>query len=185
MPQTIFPIGLDFLFQGNVGLGPAGSLTIPNNSVGNAQIPAAAGIAASKVANFPVQKDYSQSPGAAGSGTSIAADTKDIHVAGPNATGTAGVIDGVQFAITGALPVAPSSVTIDVKKSTGGGAFASILASTVTLDQTATLNVGVAGSLSATTYTAGDVFRVIVTLTGGGTQGQGLLVGLRLREPVG
>jgi hypothetical protein len=187
MSQTIFPIGLDFLFQGNVSLGPTGSLTLPANSVGNAQIPAVAGVSASKIANFPVAKDYSQSPGATGSGTAIVADSKDVHVGGPNATGGGGIIDGIQMAITGALPQSTATVTVDVQKASAGGtSYATILSATVVFStSSAAAGTVVQASLATTTYTAGDKFRVIVTLGGSGTQGQGLLVGLRLREPMG
>ena len=75
--------------------------------------------------------------------------------------------------------------TVDVKKSTGAGAFATVLSAVVTIDTTSVdrrLQVG-ALSTAAIAYVDGDLFQVVVTATGAtGSQGQGGCVTLWLDE---
>ncbi len=65
------------------------------------------------------------------------------------------------------------SVTVDLKKSTGAGAYATVLnASTAVRTQ-------VQGTITSAAYVAGDIFEAVVTATaGGGTLPTGLSVRL-------
>jgi hypothetical protein len=75
-------------------------------------------------------------------------------------------------------------VTIDVKKSTGGGAFSSILTGTFDIDSADTSKTAVTGTLDGTpTLVAGDLLEAVVTVSGSvGTQAQGLLVEVIIAE---
>lgn len=76
------------------------------------------------------------------------------------------------------------TLTIDVKKSTAGGAWSSILSATTTLNTSSVARTPVALSLSGTpTLLAGDALRVSITVGGtGGTGVQGFVVDLVLAE---
>lgn len=91
---------------------------------------------------------------------------------------TTGVFKAFEAAITGAVATgADRTVTIDLKKSTGAGAFASILSATVVFNNVSTLRVVSAATLSDTAIANDDMFQVTVTVAGAaGNQAQGLLI---------
>lgn len=76
------------------------------------------------------------------------------------------------------------TLTIDVKKSTAGGAFATILSATTELNTSSAARTPVELSLSGTpTLLAGDLLKVIGTLGGSaGTNAQGLLIEAVIKE---
>ena len=76
------------------------------------------------------------------------------------------------------------TMVIDIKKSTGGGAWATILTGVTTLTTASTARTPVAISLSGTpTLIAGDLLRISITAGGsGGTGVQGFLVDIVLAE---
>lgn len=81
--------------------------------------------------------------------------------------------------ITTAPTGGDKAFTVDIQKSTGGAAFATILNSTVTVDNTDTNRTTDVMSLAGTSFVAGDAFQVVVATSGTtGSQGQGLLVQL-------
>jgi len=73
---------------------------------------------------------------------------------------------------------------VDLQKSTGGGAFATILTGTITLDSANTIRVAEAGTLTAgAACVVGDILRVVITVGGSsGTNPQGLVVRVVMRE---
>lgn len=105
-------------------------------------------------------------------GTAVVARTEPIYVA----TG-AGTIESFRCHV----PVAPvggtTGFTVDLEKSTGGGAYASILSAVITVNDSNTADRETeVGALSANSFVAGDAFRVVWALVGsGGTQAQGAL----------
>jgi hypothetical protein len=76
------------------------------------------------------------------------------------------------------------TMTVDVKKSTAGGAWASILTATTTLDGTAVARTPVALSLSGSpALIAGDLLQIVITVGGSGGSGvQGFMVEIVVTE---
>jgi hypothetical protein len=112
-------------------------------------------------------------------GVDVATETRIVHIA--NAAGTLAAVKAV---VNQAAAGGDKNFTIDVKKSSGGGAYASMLSAAITMNSGNTARVAVAGTPGATpTYVAGDVLEIVIT-TGGstGNQAQGLAVTLLLQE---
>jgi hypothetical protein len=66
------------------------------------------------------------------------------------------------------------TVVIDLQKSTGGGAYATVLSSTYTMNSSKTARTVYNPSISTTSFSANDIFKVVWTVTG--TSAAGLLV---------
>lgn len=157
------------VFDGDVivrgELRPAG-VSLPNNSVGNAQVNAADPILATKLGH-QYAAIFAQARGSA-----AATERRAVHVARG-----AGTLADVRASLTQACAGA-ATITVQVLKN-----GTNVLTSTLTLDNTTTAFTNVLGVFSATSYAAGDVWEVSVTATaGGGTLGQGVVVGVFLRE---
>lgn len=155
----------------------AGVIQLPASSVGNADIEAAAGIAASKVVH--------QAPGAQGAAvelfgptTAVTALTKTLGMA--YASGTLVAFTAwIEVVATGA----DRTVTVDLQKSTGAGAYATVLSATAGFTNASAVRTAVSGTISTTPYVAGDIFRAVVTVAGAaGNQATGLSVRLMLQE---
>lgn len=74
--------------------------------------------------------------------------------------------------------IGDSTITVDVRKN-----GTSILSSTIVLDNSNTAFAEESGSISTSSYAAGDDLEVVVTVSAGtGTLGQGLHVDLILNE---
>ena len=146
----------------------------PVNSVGASAIQAAAGIEATKLEHqFPISVELFAE------GTNIAAlASRVVHVV-KGASGEVVAVEGVIFgAATG-----DRTATVDLQKSTGAGAFASILTTTVDIDATTLVRTSVAGVVASPDLLDGDILRLVVTIGGStGTQPQGLLLTVTLRE---
>jgi hypothetical protein len=111
-------------------------------------------------------------------GSDVVSESKVVHVAyrSANVLQAQAVIDAA--AGTG------QSLTVDVKKSTAGGAWSSILTAPLSLTSAAARipnNLVLAG---APTLAEGDLLQVVVTATGGGTdpQAEGLHVSIVVAE---
>jgi hypothetical protein len=80
--------------------------------------------------------------------------------------------------------VGAATVTLDLQKSTGGGAYATILTGLITLNNATVIRIAASGTLTGgATYVAGDILRTVVTATaGGGTLPQGLTLILQTKE---
>lgn len=144
----------------------AESVTLPNNSVKDSNVDATNPLGRTK-AWHQSHKNGGQVPGAA-----IVPQTLDLYIAR-----AAGVVVSFEAAITGALADdASRHVYVDLHKSTGGGAFATLLSAPIDLTSSSTLRVAVAAAFSSSALVDGDILRAIVTVAGGaGNQAQGLL----------
>lgn len=74
--------------------------------------------------------------------------------------------------------------TVDIKRSTGAGAFASILTGVLTIDSSSVSRTAEYCTLSGTpTLARGDLLQVVIAVSGStGTQGAGVDVSIRIRE---
>lgn len=110
-------------------------------------------------------------------GLDVGAITKIVHAAKAK---------GKIIAVNVTPNVAPIGAyvwTADVKKSTAGGAFASILVTTEDVDSNSVDRTPQAVALAVTTYGDDDVFQIVVTISGAsGTKGQGGCIVLWLDE---
>ncbi len=150
----------------------ASAIEYPALSVKTGHFSATAGdrLEASKaIHHFPIS--YYQPDGAA-----VAAQTATLHIAK-----AAGTLVGIQAVITGVIPTGADTVTIDFQKSTAGGAFATLLTGTIVLDVASVIRVPESGTpIASPIYAAGDVLRIVVTVSG--TSGQGLGVTAFVQE---
>ena len=70
---------------------------------------------------------------------------------------------------------ADRTVTVDLQKSTSGGAYATVLSATIGFTNTTVIRTAVGGTFSATTLVVGDILRAVVTVAGAaGAQAKGL-----------
>jgi hypothetical protein len=82
-----------------------------------------------------------------------------------------------------AIAVGAATVTVDLQRSTAGGAFASVLSAVVTLDTANTARVAELAGIATAGGVAGDLYQLVITATaGGGTLPTGLFVFLTLKE---
>jgi hypothetical protein len=148
------------------GILSATTMVIPANSVGDDQVEADAGIAASKL-------EHESHATFAQANTSAADETRIIYVA--HAAGE--VLEFKAGSIAAA--VGDSTVTVDLKKN-----GTTILSSVITLDNGNTARVVEAGTLVASpTYVAGDVFEVVIDATvGTGTLPTGVFGSMVVNE---
>jgi hypothetical protein len=147
-------------------------VTLPAQAVDENNLKTAAKLPAAKlVTRFP--KDVRQK-----TGTAVVTQTELIHIAK-----FAGLVTHVEAVIDAAI-TGDNTLSIDVKKSTGGAAFASILSATLTINNATTVRTAVAATIDATKddYIAGDVFEVVITAAGTGTQAQGIVVSVFFEE---
>lgn len=156
----------DQLFQGSVSFG--GPVNLPDSCVNNAKVSAGADIASSKLIHR-----FSLSLELFAPGTNISAiAAKLLHVARKG-----GNLVGINAAIT-TQPSGDRTASVDLQKSTGGGAFATMLSSPVAISSATTIRTAVAGVVSgAGAFIAGDILQLVVSIGGStGTQPAGLIV---------
>jgi hypothetical protein len=141
----------------------SGDLSPPAGSIDNTAIQA--GAAGNYVAATKLEHQFAL-PYTQDAGTPVAAATKDIHIV----EGATGEVAWVKAAITGTIATgADRTVTVDLQKSTGAGAFATVLTTTIVLDNASVLRtaeeavVKVDGSEDLVT---GDILRVVITVAG-------------------
>lgn len=121
---------------------------------------------------FPIAKELF------GPATTIANQTSWLFAA--NAEGE---LVGIDALIATAATGADRTVTIDVQKSTGGGAFATVLSTTIDIDDGTTVRTPLAATIASPTYVAGDIFQAIATVAGSAPdQALGLLLMVYARE---
>lgn len=102
------------------------------------------------------------------------------------------VYTGRKAGILTAVTVFPSTAptgggdkkfTVDVQKSTGAGAFATVLSSVVTVDDSSVDRTSQSATINPAAYLAGDTYEVIITASGStGTQGKDVCVTLHFIE---
>lgn len=114
-----------------------------------------------------------------GPSTTITALTKLLHIV----RGATGTLVGAEAVISVVASDASRTVTVDIQKSTGGAAFATVCTTTIDITSSTTVRVPVAAVFSSTALTDGDILQAVVTVAGGvGTQAQGLLLTLTFDE---
>lgn len=163
----------DTVFGGTVSFAKAPDL--PSASITNAKFSSAASdrlAAAKAVHRFAVP--YSQSVGSA-----VVAETgKMVHVAA-----AAGILAAVKAAVDTLATGEDRALTVDVKKSTAGGAWATVLSAVITIDDEDTAKTAYTGTIASAAYVAGDLFEIVVTVAGSASaQALGLGVSLFFDE---
>lgn len=142
----------------------AKTMTLASGTVTALSVAAAAGIEATKL-QHQHQPVYCQDQIAY-------ADTRVLHVAYGDGT-TVAFKAGIVTAFVG-----DATATVNLHKN-----GVSVLSSAITLDNANTARVVEAGTINTTSYVAGDVFEVVVTVNAGtGTLGKGLFCHAVLRE---
>lgn len=150
------------------------AITLPTNSVSDANIPTAAGIQANKIT-----RHESINIQAAASGSAVVASTTLAHIV----KGATGTIIGFQVATTTVATGGDRTVNVDLQKSTGGGAFATVLTAPALLNSSSTVRTAVAATISSNGLVTGDILEIIVTVAGAaGAQAAGLIVTLTIEE---
>lgn len=149
-----------------------GTFSPPASSIGSAAVNASEPIVASKLYHR-YKPRHSQA-----TGSSVAAATENVFIATADC-----VVNNVRVFVETA-PIGVKTFTVDVKKSTAGGAFASILSSVVTVNSSTTNRSVTVGTLSGTpTLIATDVLQVVVAVTGSsGTQALGMVAQIEIDE---
>ena len=144
----------------------AGSVKLPATCVGDANIDPVSPLGTSK-SRRRISKTYRQANGSAN-----VAEQSVVHVV----YGAVGAIIAIRGGIRTAC-IAPSKTTVDVKKN-----GVSILTAAFDITSASAAFALVAASIASAGLVTGDVLEVVVTLTGGGTQGQGLFVDILVDE---
>ncbi len=165
MTVTLTRIPTDLRVDGQ--LYPAGGIALPNGCVADAQVPSNAGIGCTKLQEQACFRHRQLS----GTAVVAAADmVGSIH-------GTSASIVLVRALVDTVATGADRTVTVDVKKSTGGGAFATVLTSTVVFNNASAARTWVTFSVASANLADGDVLQVTAAVAGAaGNQAQGLLV---------
>ncbi len=131
------------------------------------------GVAATQAGQAAVEIDYTIDEE-----NEVVAATVPIHTV----RGATGTIIAIEATVTTAATT-PKSLTIDLKKSTGGGAFATVLTGVMTIDSTTTVRTIIAGALAATTLVDGDHLQLVIAVSGAsGTQSKDLSVTVQIEE---
>ena len=142
-------------------------IVLPSNSVIDATVSPAAAISTSKVVKQEPLRHRQQS------GSAVIAANEILG----GVRGTTPSILQVRAMIDTVATGSDRTVTIDVQRSTGGGAFSSVLTSTLVFDHTATARTFSSATVSLPTLVDGDVIKVTVAVAGSaGNQALGLLV---------
>lgn len=149
------------------------TVQLPDATIKKEHVEASAGIEATKLQQ-QYRLGYAQAEG-----SDVVSETKPIDIC---LAGNVAIV-AVEVCPITAPTGGDKQYTVDVEKSTGGGAFATVLSSVVTVSSSSTDRTVQAGTVSVTTAAQGDLFRVVVTASGStGSQGQGLIVTLTIRE---
>lgn len=153
-----------------------GSLTVktfvpPAGCIDNAAVKANAQIAASKLVN---RQRFTHTQ----SGT-VAAATEYIFIARAACT-----IAAIEACIPDTIATgADRTVNVDLQKSTGAGAFATVLSATIEFDNGSVLRTVSTGTLASDTLVDGDILRLVITVAGSaGNQAVGLIVNVTVDE---
>jgi len=148
---------------------PAGKLTNAHFSSDVANRLAADKLISQRSINVPLCDDGTDIPTITG---------RQCHIV----RGLTATLVGIEASITGAATT-DRTVSVDVQKSTAGGAFATVLSTPILIQNGTAIRTALAATLASTALVDGDILRVVVTLGGSsGTRPQGLVVCINLRE---
>ena len=159
-------------FSGHVAF--QSTVTLPDSTVTNAKV-------SSSALNADRMRDVRRcvSTELFGPAVSVAALTQWLHIV----RGSIGTIVGFEAAIAVVASDVSRTVTVDLQKSTGGAAFATVCSGTIGFTNASSVRVPVAATFSSTSLVDGDILQVVVTVAGGsGTQATGLTVTLTFDE---
>lgn len=170
MPYNRDVINNDLHVMGTLS---AGTMVLSLASVVDATVSSAAAIQATKVIHrhaIPINLFAST--------TAVSATTKGLYAA--QNTGTIRNFEAyVDVVATGA----DRTVTVDLQKSTGAGAFSTVLSATIGFTNASTARTLVSGTISSSSIVDGDLLQVVVTVAGAaGNQATGLTVHLTVDE---
>ncbi len=163
----------NLIVQGYLSVGQG--FSIPDGAITNDNIVTDAGIEASKL-----NHQHMIAIELFGPAVSVAALTRQLFIA--YAPGT---ILSAKASVVTVATGADRTVTVDVKRSTAAGAYATILTSTIGFTDASVVLTPVAAVINASLddYIASDLFEVVVTVAGSaGAQAVGLLFTLITRE---
>lgn len=147
----------------------------PNAGLTNDDIAPQAGIQASKLERYPAATEELFA-----AATTVVALASRMLATIRGATGT---VIGFESAIVTKATGADRTIAVDLQKSTGGGAFASICSVTCNFTNSSANLTPVAAVLSSTTLVDGDILRAVVTVAGSaGAQALGLHCTLHWKE---
>lgn len=145
----------------------------PASSIGGTAINSADPVPATKLEG-EFNLSYSQDG-------AVVADTAYLRII----RGATADVVAVEACVTETIATgADRTVNVDLQKSTGAGAFATILTATIELDNASVLRTVSTGALTGgAALVDGDLLRLVVTVAGAaGNQAEGLLVTVTLRE---
>lgn len=154
----------------------AETMNLPANAVTDTSVIAAANIAASKL-----EHQRAISVELFGPTTTVAALTKLLHVV----RGATGSVYAAEAVIITAATGGDRTVTVDIQKSTGGGAFATVLTTTINITNGTAVRTAVAAVVNSTpaALVDGDILQAVVTVAGvAGNQALGLLLTVTVKE---
>ena len=149
----------DFNVAGNLS---CRTFTPPEGSIDAQAIQGNAGIEYTKLQQKHQQR-YAQK-----FGTAVVAETVPLHIADGD-----GDFLKLQVALV-TPPTGADTVTLDVQKGNTASAFATVLTTPLVLSNTATARTVYEAVIATADYVAGDVFELLVTVSG--TTAQGLIV---------
>ena len=147
-----------------------GAVTMPSGTIVNATVSGSAAIGSEKL-------EHRFSPCFGQANAAATAETKIIHLARG-----AGVV--LAFSV-GAIAAATgdSTVTVDLQKRTGGGAWASLLNATVSFAAADTVGPKAGSLVADPSYAADDQLRIVQTVSAGtGTLPTGMYASAEIRE---
>ena len=151
------------------------TIDFTGGGIRNSDIGTGAAIAATKLEHqFSIDRQlYAE-------GTEIVALASELlHIV----HGTSGEVVAFEGAIFTQATGADRTVDVALQKSTGAGAFATIMTTNVEITNTTAVRTPVAAVVSNTALVDGDILRAVVTVAGSAdAQAEGLLITLTLRE---
>lgn len=152
------------------------SITLSGGGIRDPQIADGAGIKAEKV----IQQYTIPLMLTADTATTVTAVTKGLTII-KSAQGA--TLMGFEANVWTIATDVSRTVTVDLQKSTAGGAFATVLSSTIGFTNTSSNRVKQSAVISNTSCVQGDIYQVVVTVAGGsGSQAIGLLCALTLQD---
>lgn len=175
-PPIVFPAGQPITIQdaltvlGNVNLKPS----VLNGNTINPSLPVPA-LAQESRDIIPYTQPH---------GSTIASETRCIYAV-KSVQSPGAVVDDFRAAITGQIMTGDRTVSVDLQKSTGGGAFASILSGGgISFTASDSVRTPKLATITSPNLVAGDLLAIVVVYTAGttGTVPQGLLAQTNVRE---
>jgi hypothetical protein len=149
-----------------------GQMGIPAGSVGNNQVSVGANLDDAKIMQRHVLR-HSQK-----AGTAVVAESHILHIAR-----AAGTIQSIEVVPDTPPAGGDLAFTVDLQKGNQSTAFASVLTGVITINSGVAARQVVAGAIVDDDYADNDSLRLVIAVTGStGTQGQGFVVVVTLRE---